>query len=65
MGGRAVVLPARADAEHAGQGLMPGAGGELAQPLSLARDPGAGAQRPGDGAGGMGVEQDRGAATCW
>ena len=26
----AVVLPAAADGEHAGQGLIPGAGGELA-----------------------------------
>src|SRR5215813_9839447 len=34
----AVVLPAWAGAEHAGQGLMPGAGGEVAQPLLLARD---------------------------
>jgi len=38
----AVVWLAGADGEHAGQGLLPGAGGELAQP-PLARDPGAGA----------------------
>jgi hypothetical protein len=48
----AAVLPAWADAEHAGQGLSPGAGGEMAQPPLLARDPGASAQGPVDGAGG-------------
>ena len=35
---------ARAAAEHAGEGLFPGAGGELAQALPLARDPGAAAE---------------------
>ena len=42
-----------ADAEHPGQGLIPGAGGELLQALALARDPGAGAQGLVDGAGGV------------
>ena len=46
---RAVALPAGADAEHAGQGLIPGAGGELAHPPLLAGDPGAGAQGVVDG----------------
>ena len=48
----AVVWPAGAAAEHAGQGLFPGAGGELAQALPLARDPGAAAQGLVDGVGG-------------
>jgi hypothetical protein len=39
--------------EHAGEGLLPGAGGKLAQPPLLARDPGAGAQNVVDGAGGV------------
>ena len=38
----AVVWPAGPAAEHAGQGLIPGAGGELLQALPLAWDPGAG-----------------------
>ena len=42
--GGAVVCPARAAAEHPGEGPGPGAGGELVQPLPLARDPGAAAQ---------------------
>ena len=41
---RAVVWPAGAGVEHAGQGLMPGAGGELMQAPWLARDTGADAQ---------------------
>jgi hypothetical protein len=49
----AVVLPAWAAAEHAGQGPLPGAGGELAHPPLLARDPGAAAQGVADGAGGV------------
>jgi hypothetical protein len=49
----AVVWLAGAGGEHAGQGLLPGAGGELAHPLPLARDPGASAQRLVDGAGGV------------
>jgi hypothetical protein len=48
----AIVWPARAGAEHVGQGLSPGAGGELAQAPPLARDPGVGAQGTVDGAGG-------------
>ena len=48
----AVVWPARSAAEHVGQGLFPGAGGELVQALPLARDPGAAAQGLVDGAGG-------------
>ena len=52
MGG-AVVFPAGAAAEDVGQGLLPGAGGKLAQPLPLVRDPGARAQRLVDGAGGI------------
>ena len=47
----AVVLLAAAGAEHAGQGLVPGAGGELLQAVPLARDPGAAAQGLVDGAG--------------
>src|SRR6185437_15889301 len=47
--GGAVVWPA---AEHAGQGLFPGAGGELAQALPLARDPGAAAEGLVDSLGG-------------
>jgi hypothetical protein len=35
----AVVWPAGAGAEHAGQGLMPGAWAELVQAPLLARDP--------------------------
>src|SRR5206468_9324777 len=46
------VWPAGLAAEHAGQGLVPGAGGELLQALPLARDPGAAAQGLVDGAGG-------------
>jgi hypothetical protein len=38
----AVVWLAGPAAEHVGQGLIPGAGGELLQALPLARDPGAG-----------------------
>ena len=49
----AVVLPAWADAERAGQGLLPGAGGELTHPPLLARDPGARAQGVVDDAGGV------------
>lgn len=49
----AAVLPAWADAERAGQGLLPGAGGELTHPPLLARDPGAGAQGVVDGAAGI------------
>ena len=48
----AVVWPAGAAAEHAGQGLIPGAGGELLHALPLAGDPGAVAQGLVDGAGG-------------
>jgi hypothetical protein len=48
----AVVLPAGADAEQDGQGLLPGAGGELAHPPLLAGDPGSAAQSVVDGAGG-------------
>jgi len=51
-GGEAAWL-AGADAGHAGQGLLPGAGGELVQALPLARDPGVGAQGLVDGAGGV------------
>ena len=51
--GGAVVCPARAAAEHPGEGPGPGAGGELVQPLPLARDPGAAAQGLVDGAGGV------------
>jgi hypothetical protein len=47
--GGAVVWPA---AEHAGRGLFPGAGGELAQALPLARGPGAAAEGLVDGLGG-------------
>ena len=47
-----VVLAAGAAAEYAGQGLIPGAGGELLQALLLARDPGAVAQGLVDGVGG-------------
>jgi hypothetical protein len=39
-------------AEHVGQGLLPGAEGELLQALPLARDPGADAQGLADGTGG-------------
>ena len=48
-----VVWPAGADGEDVGQGLVPGAGGELAQPPPLAGHPGVGAQRLLDGAGGV------------
>jgi len=48
-----VVWPARGDGEHCAQGLLPGAGGELAQPPLLAGDPGACAERVVDGAGGV------------
>ena len=51
--GGAVVCPARAAAEHPGEGPGPGAGGELVQPLPLARDPGAAAQGLVNGAGGV------------
>ena len=49
----AVICPAGAAVEHAGQGLIPGAGGELAQALPLARDPDAVAQGLVDGLGGV------------
>ena len=58
---RTVVLPARPGAEHAGQGLIPGAGGELLQALPLARDPDAAAQGLVEGAGGV---ADGGVASC-
>ncbi len=58
----AVAWPAWADAEHAGQGLVPGARGELAHPPLLARDPGAAAQGAVDGAGGV---ADRVAQSPW
>src|SRR5262249_1428234 len=48
----AVVLPAGGAAANAGRGLRSGAGGELAHPPLLARDPGAAAQGVADGAGG-------------
>ena len=48
----AVVLSAVVG-EHVGQGLFPGAGGELAHALPLAWDPDAGAQGLVDGAGGV------------
>ena len=48
----AVVWPPGPAAEHVGQGLVPGAGGELVQALPLAGDPGAVAQGLVDGAGG-------------
>src|SRR6185437_9076306 len=51
--GGAVVCPARAAAEHPGEGPGPGAGGELAQALALARDPGAAAQGLVNGADGV------------
>jgi hypothetical protein len=51
--GGVVVWPAGAEAERVGEGLVPGAGGELAQALPLARDPGAVAQGLVDGAGGV------------
>ena len=51
--GGAVVCPARAATEHLGEGPGPGAGGELVQPLPLARDPGAAAQGLVDGVGGV------------
>ena len=47
-----VVVLAAVIAEHAGQGLIPGAGGELAQALPLARDPDAVAHGLVDGTGG-------------
>lgn len=47
-----VVVLAGAGAEDAGQGLLPGARGELLQALPLARDPGVGAQGLADSAGG-------------
>src|SRR5712691_2637871 len=46
------VWPARTGAEHPGQGLVPGAGGELVHALPLAGDPGSAAQGLVDGAGG-------------
>ena len=45
----AAVLPAWADTERAGQGLVPGAGGELAQAPPLAWDPGVGASAVSQG----------------
>src|ERR1700760_2657792 len=51
-GGVAAGGRAGAAAEHAGQGLFPGAGGELAEALPLARDPGAAAEGLVDGLGG-------------
>jgi hypothetical protein len=45
------VWPAGGAAEHPGQGLIPGAGGELLQALLLAGDPGTVAQGLVDGAG--------------
>jgi hypothetical protein len=48
----AVVWPAGSAAEHVGQGLFPGGGGELAQALPLARDPDAAAEGLVDGLGG-------------
>ena len=50
---RVVVLPPGSGGEHAGQGLLPGAAGELVHPPLLAGDPGAGAQGVVDGAGGV------------
>jgi hypothetical protein len=47
-----VVWPAGAAAEHAGQDLIPGGGGDLLQVLPLARDPGAAAEGLVDGVGG-------------
>jgi hypothetical protein len=47
-----VVVLAAVVAVHAGQGLIPGAGGELLHALPLARDPGAVAHGLVDGAGG-------------
>ena len=49
----AVVWPTGAGAERAGQGVVPGAGGELTQALPLGWDPGAGAQDLVDGTGGV------------
>src|SRR5262249_54102627 len=49
----AAALPTWAGAEHAGEGLLPGAGGELAHPPLLAGDPGAAAQGVVDDAGGV------------
>lgn len=49
----AVVCLAGGDGEHAGQGLLPGAGGELPHPLLLAGDLGAAAQGLVDGSGGV------------
>jgi hypothetical protein len=60
--GGAVVCPARAAAEHPGEGPGPGAGGELVQPLPLARDPGAAAQGLVNSAGGVRLLDARGAA---
>src|SRR5262252_3599128 len=51
--GGEVAWLAGADAEHAGQGLLPGAGGEVAHPPLLAGDPAAAAQGVVDGAGGV------------
>ena len=50
--GVAVVWPGGAGAKRAGQALIPGAGGELAQALPLARDPDASTQGLVYGAGG-------------
>jgi hypothetical protein len=50
--GGAVVWPAGADGQRVGQGLLPGAGGELVQAPPLPGDPGAAAQGMADGAGG-------------
>jgi hypothetical protein len=49
----AVVCPAGADGERAGRGLLPDSAGELAQPLLLARDPGAAAEGLVEDAGGV------------
>jgi hypothetical protein len=49
---RAVIWPAGAGAEHVGEGLIPGAEGELAQAPPLARDPDAAAEGLVDGLGG-------------
>jgi hypothetical protein len=56
-----VVGPAGTGGEHGGQGVLPGAWGELVQPVLLARDPGAGADGLEDGAGGV---AGRGGTCC-
>src|SRR5262245_41553141 len=50
---RVVVWAARAGGQRGGQVLLPGAGGELAHPVLLARDPGAAAQGAVDAARGV------------